>query len=161
MADGEDAKRQWVARVLGLELSGPTPERKPVAGAGDAAKRCLHLWLDAKEAADAGLGRLQKELQGTNDPMFLRIADRGLSAISGRLQVGLRVGLAEFARDPDPAGPAAAKLAQSVTDFLGFVETDRAVALCDENPFGADVGLRATLGGALKQIDRELSALRA
>lgn len=156
----DDAKHEWIARVLGLDVPNPMPEGGVMPNAQEAAKRFLQLWLGAKETADAGLGRLQKELQGTNDPMFLRIADRGLSAISGRLQVGLRVGLAEFARTPDPTGAAAQKLAGSVADFRRFLETDPAVLLCDENPFGAKVELRATLGRALQQIDRELEALR-
>ncbi len=158
MADGQDAKREWVARVLGLELGKAAPHQ---GGGRETAKRCLQLWLDAKEMADAGLARLQSALQGTSDPMFLRIADRGLSAVSGKLQVGLRVGLEEFARAPDPTGPAAAKLSSSVDNFRRFIENDPAVMLCDDNPFGADVGLRAHLGQALQQIDQELKANRA
>lgn len=163
MADDRDAKGQWIARVLGVDVGGRQPDGKGPTGLVDkreVAKRCLQLWLDAKETADAGISRLQKELQSTDDPMFLRIADRGLSAVSGKVQVGIRVGLEEFVRNADPAGPAAAKLAGSVADFRRFIENDPAVMLCDENPFGTDVGLRAIFGKALQQIDKELSALR-
>ncbi len=161
MPENADARRQWVLRVLGVDPKGAqTQVDGPAATPAQAAKRFLELWFDAKDQADMGLGQLQKALQGTQDPMFQLIADRGLSAVSGRLQVGLRVGLEEFARAPDPSGPAAAKLAKSVDVFLGFVENDRAIELCDDNPFGVDVGLGAALGGALRQIKTELRKLR-
>lgn len=158
MSGNADARRQWVLRVLDVDPGLVEAPGKPSPAA--AARHFVQLWVAAKEQADVGLGRLQRALQGTRDPMFLLIADRGLSAVSGKLQVGLRVGLEEFARAPDPAGPAAAKLAKSVNEFLSFVEQDRAVALCDDNPFDVDVGLAATLGGALRQIKTELGRLR-
>ncbi len=123
------------------------------------AKSLLETWRDAKEAADVGLSRLQSALKATNEPALLRIADAGLHGISGRLQVGLRVALEDFARQTDPAGGATQKLRQGVADFRRFLDTDPAVQLCDDNPFDIEVGLRPTLGAALRNIDQALDAV--
>ena len=57
------------------------------------------------------------------------------------------------------AGGAAQKLRRSVSDFRRFLDTDPAVQLCDDNPFGVKVELRALLGKALGELDRQLDAI--
>lgn len=65
----------------------------------------------------------------------------------------------EFARQPEPAAGKAQKLSKSVADFRRFIETDPAILLCDENPFGVDVALRSTFGRALTELDQQLRAV--
>ncbi|KQP38986.1 hypothetical protein [Pseudorhodoferax sp. Leaf274] len=127
-----------------------------------AAKACLETWLQAKEAADVGLSRLQSALKSAGDPALQRIAEYGLAGVSRGLQVGLRVALQEFAlaTDRDKQAPAAQRLRASVGDFRRFLATDPAVQLCDENPFDISVELRPTLGAALRRIDEQLDALQ-
>lgn len=150
-----DVKAEWVSRVLGVSVGG---QRSPVdpAAARAAAAKCLKIWLDAKDAADAGLSDLQSKLVATNDPVMKLIADRGLHGVSRGMQVGLRVALEEFARQPDPASGKAENLSRSVASFRRFLMTDPAVSLCDDNPFGAKVALRATLGKAMSDLDAQL-----
>lgn len=144
MAD-DAAKREWVERVLGVRM--PSGGGEPL----------LPLWLDAKDAVDGRLGRLQGALRGFGDPDLDRIAEFGLNGITGRASVGLMVALRE-ADAPGADGRARGKLAQAVAAYRSFLTENDAVRLIDDNPFGVDVAVQATLGAALATIERRLGA---
>lgn len=124
-----------------------------------AAKDCLKLWLQAKEASDAGLSRLQSALRSEREPALDRIAEFGLAGVSRGLQVKMRVALQEFGAQG--SAQAAGKLRSSVAEMHEFLKSDPAVRLCDDNPFGIAVDLRPTFGAALEQINARLDTLAA
>jgi hypothetical protein len=151
---------QWLDAVEAmLKNAGSAKPAPSAARTREAAGICLKIWIDAKEAADVGLSRLQSALKGAADPAFLRIAERGVYGVSKGLQTGLLVALQELAQQTDPGVDAAQKLRLQVTEFRRFLATDPAIQLCDENPFEVAVELRSILGAALKQLDQQLSAV--
>jgi hypothetical protein len=147
MAD-DAAKRGWLARVLGTNgATSGTAREGPL----------LPLWLDAKEAVDAQLARLQQTLHGFGDPGLDRIAEFGLNGITGKSSVGLMVALRE-ADAPGADHGARRRLADAIQNYRGFLADDTLVALIDTNPFGVLPGLKATLGGALDTLARSIAA---
>lgn len=146
MAD-DAAKRAWVERVLGVQVDPP----------GDGTGPLLPLWLDAKDEVDGRLGRLQGALRGIGHPDLDRIAEYGLHGVTGRSSVGLMVALRE-ADAPGADERARGKLASAIASYRSFLTENEAVRLIDDNPFGVDVGVQATLGAALARIERRLGA---
>jgi hypothetical protein len=115
------------------------------------------LWVDAKDDVDARLGRLQGSLRGFGDPDLDRIAEFGLNGITGTRSVGLLAALRE-ADAPGADGRARRKLADAVGAYRSFLDSSDIVRLIDANPFGVEVGVQATLGGALAAIARRVAA---
>ena len=146
MAD-EAAKRAWVERVLGVQMDAPGDQTGPL----------LPLWLDAKDEVDGRLGQLQGALRGIGHPDLDRIAEFGLNGVTGRSSVGLMVALRE-ADAPGADRRARDKLASAIASYRSFLTENEAVQLIDDNPFGVDVGVQATLGAALTTIERRLGA---
>ena len=150
MAD-ETAKRDWVARVLGVQIG--TTEAGGQAEDGP----LLPIWLDAKDVVDTQLGKFQQALRGFGDPDLDRIAEFGLNGVTGTSSVGLMVALRE-ADTPGAAAPQRRKLAEAIQSYRSFLNDDRIVALIDDNPFGVTLGLKSTLGGVLDELDRRIAA---
>jgi len=142
-------KRDWLNRVLGIQLSSSDDGRSPGP--------LMPLWLDAKEEVDARLGKLQSSLRGYDNPDLDRIAEFGLNGVTGTRSVGLMTAL----READAAGKdaqARKKLADAVNAYRDFLDTSDVVDLIDENPFDVEIGLKATLGRALDTIARRIAA---
>jgi hypothetical protein len=120
----------------------------------------LDIWNAAKEVADADITRLQTFLRGFGHPDTTRIAEFGLSGLSGGGdQTALIRALMVHAQTSGPDRAAAAKaVVKAVADYRSFLATNQRVALCEANPFGVPVNLRGCLGGALDQIETALAA---
>ena len=117
------------------------------------------LWRDAKELVGKQISRLQDVMRAQQHPMFDRIADQGLNGVTGKLQVGLHVALANLGQaSGDERIKAAAKVKSGVAEFRKFLQSDPVVPLLESNPFGIAVKLRATLGQALDAIDNSLAS---
>lgn len=152
-APGERAAQDaWVRRVLGAALA--TAQAEVSSGARSSDQSPAVQWRDAREEVGAQIARLQDAMRGTDHPVLKRIADRGLNAITGRLQVGLQVALMELDR-PD-AGGAAQTARAALADMRGFLQSDRIVPLLEANPLGVAVSIRAPLTAAIEAIERRL-----
>ncbi len=119
-----------------------------VAGTAPVGKP-LDIWRDAKDQANVEIGQLQSALRGTRVPLFEKIADQGLNAITGRLQVGLQAALMDGSKD---------KARAAVADFRSFLATNALLPLLEQNPFGVKVTLRTELPRALDAIEKALAA---
>jgi hypothetical protein len=143
----------WVKQTLGIDVGGQAAAASPPIDAGT-------LWREAKEATDARLGQLASKLRGTGDPDLVRIADFGLFGISGGgkgVNVALNKAMIEYAGSGAEKRPQAAQLLRkAVQQYRATLAANEAVRLVDNNPFGVDVAVAATLGAALEQIESSL-----
>lgn len=141
----------WLQRVLGVAVSAAAPTRDWAAARDN--------WRAAGEAVDAQISKLQAALRNSGDDMLEDIAEFGLNGITG----GHRVRLAAALQALDPGKPAVfAKLApptlKVIRDYLAFLTGDEAIEVCDLNPLGVPVSIRATLGPALEAMAAVLEA---
>ncbi|HEY1504381.1 MAG TPA: hypothetical protein VGF92_08785 [Stellaceae bacterium] len=119
-------------------------------------KPLLPIWVQAKEQADAEIGKLQEKLRAVGDEDLTQIAEYGLyGATTGqaaKLMAALRD--ADSSKSPD----ALKKLyvaANSYADYMDGAGSDL-FDLIEQNEFHA-VRLRSILGPALAAITKELA----
>jgi hypothetical protein len=137
----------------------PTPaEPEPVAADSSPAEGLLAVWRTAKERVDVQVSQLQGALRQTKDPACLRIAEMGLNGVTGNLQVGLQVALTEYDGSGGHDPKLGAKAAAIVTEYQQFLQSNKVIALCDENPFGIRCDIRGTLLGALAELERSFKS---
>ncbi len=116
------------------------------------------IWRDAREAVDAQFAGLQKQLQTAGDDALLQIAQQGLPALTKRLGTEMLIALTEVDTvPPERAAEARAKALKAIGDYRQFLQTDGLVRLLDANPFGAEVSIAATLGGALDRLQQAMA----
>ena len=147
----EAARRDWIARVLGVEI--PVGAAALRQGQGP----LLPLWQQAKDGADVQLSALYNVLHSTGIPV--------LSEVAGQIEAvleGYRVGLigALIAYDAATAASkenARAKALGVVTDYRARLASDVHVTAADTNPFGVSVRVREPLAEALREIEERLS----
>jgi hypothetical protein len=152
--NGTTTQGEWVQRVLGVSL--PVAASSPASGDWAVARDG---WQLAGETVDGQIGKLQSALRAADDGELREIAEFGLNGITGNHRVRLAAAL----RALDPAKPAAfAKLAPAtltvMRDYQSFLASDEAIEVCDRNPFGVAVTIRATLGAALAEMAAVLEA---
>jgi len=116
------------------------------------------IWRDAKERVDAQVSKLQGALRQSKDPFCQRIADMGLNGVTGNLQVGLRVALTEYDKSGGKDAKLAAKAGAIIAQYQQFLQNDKAIALCDENPFGIKCDIRGTLLEALGELQKSFKS---
>ncbi len=147
----EDAKSDWVLRVLGVQTNGAAPTAKPfddVAFRRDF-RAALVTWRGASEDVDAQINELRRVLLATDDAGLRGIAEYGLNGITGTRKVGLLAALREVGGASGPALlPLARKAAQAAEEFRGFVQSDPRVKACDAYP-KITTPIGPTLGRAL------------
>ena len=139
----------WILRVLGVGLPGGTAGKTPV-------EPVLPIWRDAKEQVDSRIEALSRELRGFGDDDLERIADFGLFGITDRETVALSAALFEFDRAGSDKSAAAGKLRGAIKAYRAAVGGNELVDLLDSAPFQTKVGLRATMFGALAQIESSI-----
>lgn len=141
-------KSGWVLRVLGVDVS-------RVRSAGPKEK-LLPIWIDAKEKADVGITRLQDALRSRDDDDLGSIAEFGLYGAT----TGQAVGLMAALRDADASGKpeAYSRVKKAVDDYLDFMEGAPIFDLIEDNPFGVQVPIRATLRPALQRLSQLAAA---
>jgi hypothetical protein len=155
MADA--SQQDWVKRVLGIAIAGAPNTSAPNTGAPQSkgGGKLMPIWLDAKEAVDAGIGKLQDALRNADDEDLQQIAEFGLYGATQGETVRLMAAL----RDADGGGAEALpKLLDAVHDYRDFLEGAPIVDLIEDNPFGVAVPLRKTLGAALAELERRAAA---
>jgi hypothetical protein len=129
----------------------PEPASAPVTSV-------FPIWRDAKERVDAQVSRLQGALRQSKDPFCQRIADMGLNGVTGNLQVGLQVALTEYDKSGGKDAKSAAKAGAIIAQYQQFLQKDKAIALCDENPFGIKCDIRGTLLEALGELQKSFKS---
>ncbi len=164
----DDAQAEWLRRVLGFAVpsataagTGAAPAATPGAtpGATPDWASARQGWQAASEAVDGQIAGLQAVLRKTGDDQLEEIAEFGLNGVTGDHRVKLMAILMELGSG-DPAtlrksGPKALGLIES---FRSYLESNEKVQVCDANPFGAPVAIRATLVPALTQMAAALQA---
>jgi len=155
-----EEQNAWVKRVLGVDTGAfAAPPGSPELNAAEVDPGAL--WREAKEATDERLNILASKLRNTGDPDLVRIADYGLFGISNGgkgINVALNKAMFEYvAAVGDRRAQAAAKLRKAAQDYRATLASNEAVKLVDNNPFGVDVAVLATLGAALDRIEASLS----
>ncbi|MBI4692899.1 MAG: hypothetical protein HY749_02670 [Gammaproteobacteria bacterium] len=115
-------------------------------------------WMEASDAVDAQIAKLQSALRGQDDVDLHEIAEYGLNGVTG----GFKVPLMAAIRDIDDQGSgdedAIADLRDIIAGFRGHLESDERIAVCDDNPFRVAVSIRKTLGDALAEMATALEA---
>ena len=147
----EDAKSDWVLRVLGVPTGGAAPTVKPFDEAAFRRdfRAALAAWRGAAGEVDAQINELRKALLATDDVGLHTIAESGLNGITGTRKVGLLAALREIGGASGPAMlPLARKAAQAAEEFRGFVQSDPRVKACDAYP-KITIPIGPTLGRAL------------
>jgi len=142
------------------KLGGRLKSLRPAPGGGRAAsKRTLPVWTEAKDAVGEQLNKLQSSLKANKNPLMQRIADQGLNAITGRLQVGWQAALMEFdSGGPEQKAKAKAALQAGLAEMRSFLGSHPALPLLEQNPVGVAVTIRATLGAALTAIEEAIAS---
>ncbi|MGH7043854.1 MAG: hypothetical protein ACREFY_17240 [Acetobacteraceae bacterium] len=169
MSDAIEARNDWVRRVLGVTLPEGAAARQGSATAGTRPTRAAAraqdwaavraTWQAASDAVDAQIAALQAALRADGDDTLKQIAEFGMNGLTGNYKVPLMVALAELdGGDPAIVARTGPKLLGTVQAFRSFLDGDEKIAVCDENPFGVPVAIRATLGGALAQMAAMLAA---
>ncbi len=158
MAGVADAKAAWVERVLGIVVRTSSKATAPPPAA-PSWRDARAKWQDASEAVDAQIAALQSVLRQSGDDTLEEIAEFGLNAVTGNHRVRLAAALMEVGNgDAATLRKAGPKVLKIVNEFRTYLESSEAVEVCDANPFGTPVSIRATLGGALAQMAAALDA---
>lgn len=144
---GDPNQALWIKQVLGIDLASPK------LGTGSTAD-LRAVWRDAKEETDAALEALGRELRTYEDPDLDRIADFGLFGIGKGENVALNKALIEFSAARGDGRAAAAKNLRAAVAAYRTLINGKLVGDIDNNPYGVQVSVRATLGHALDEIDR-------
>ena len=150
-----DARQDWLQRVLGFTL--PTEEASPGSAADWAGARAA--WQAASDAVDGQIAGLQSALRATGDETMKHIAEFGMNGLTGDHKVKLMAALIEIGSGDGAAlAKAGPKVLGIVQAFRAHIDSDERVEVCDDNPFGVAVSIRATLGPALAQMEAALQA---
>jgi hypothetical protein len=142
---GGDGQRQWCIRVLNVD---------PGGASGSRAVAVIGFWRDAKEVIDARLDALGRTLRGLKDPDLDQITQYGLFGLtSGGQTVALMAALQGYdAAAPADRPKAGAAVGKAVAAYRAMLQSSPLAEALDDNPFGVDIGLLDTMGGAFRQI---------
>jgi hypothetical protein len=149
------AQDAWIERVLGV--AAPTGSATN-AGAPPEWEPARARWQEAGETVNHQIAALQQKLRGSDDEELVAIAEYGLNGITGNHRARLTAQLMEIGDgNGGKLAERGAKLQKLVRDYRAYLEASPEVAVCDRNPFGVAVSIRATLGGALASLDDAVS----
>lgn len=113
----------------------------------------LSAWRNAIEAVESGISALQNQLKNEKDPDLREIAEFGLNGLTRQHKVPMVSALMDAAKATGEDRFDAWTRAQAAAEaFLNHLKTERAFDAIDNNPFGVDVKVRATLEPALRRI---------
>src|SRR4051812_32013616 len=150
----DEAKSEWVRRVLGMDLSALPAVSWPEP-------RALNtIFVSAKDAVDAQVGALQTAFRGIDHPLAAEIADRGLIGLSRSLFVPLQTALRNYGGGaPARRGDAARALDAALAGVEGFIATDKVLLHLERNPFGVSFTARQTWAEAVREMRMALASV--
>lgn len=136
------------------------PDAAPDAKEADAGERNpLVIWRDAKERSDAGIAALQSALKSVGHPELDKIVDFGLNGVTQGNQTAMMKALMDYNSAPEDQKPVmASSLLSQVESYRAFVSASRIIDLCENNPFGVSVSIKAPMNTALDRISRAVEA---
>ena len=126
---------------------------------GSPARKLQPVWQNAKESIDGKLEQLARELRALDDEDANQVAEFGLFGLtSGGETVKLMKALAEYdGADAGKRPQAGAALREAASTYRTQLDANPVAGMLDDNPFGIELGLRETLGGALQEIESALA----
>ncbi len=135
-------------RVLGVSVPNGTGTFPDGAG-------FIAMWQDATGTVDGRLAALARELHSYDDVDFNKLADKGIHGLLDAAEAkALDAALAGYQK---AAGPQTADgLRAAVSVYQSLLDASPLVEALDDNPFGIDVEIYATLSDALRRIDGAL-----
>jgi hypothetical protein len=147
------ARREWVTRVLGYQFGAPAAPRPPPL---PSPVKAISVWQTAKDAVDDQLRALSDKLRTAGIPTLIAVSDE-VETLLSQVRVGLVAALLEY--DGAPADPKRRDAALSaIAASSDWLASDARVRAVDTNPFGVTVSARATLGAALRRLQRDVAA---
>ena len=150
------AQREWVERVLGVRVGSGTTAT-PNGDFKQQWQQSFAAFQDAIETVDKQMEALGGACRQTKNAWLVNIADLGLPAVTGNFKTPLMAACMDVSSaQGDKVTGAAATARSAVANFANHIASDPQVAVCDDNPFGVSVSIRATLGPALKSLNDAL-----
>ena len=153
MAEPVDATTVWCTRaraLLGLS-AGKADSTTSGAGRGDLASAAKG-WNTAVETVGRQLAQLGAALRATGDPRCVRIAEYGLSGLTQRESVGMRVALLEC--QADAAEPKhRARLVAAIAAWRKLLAENALLPLLARNPLGIACAIRQPLTAQLQALE--------
>ena len=144
-------QRVWIETVLGYELP-PKLDLKRIQAA-------VAAYHDALADVGNGVVALQGKMRDSGDPLMKRIADEGLSDLTGGFRVTMSAALMDLLKSPAPERQRNAKVVHKLCGKIAdFVNSSPLFTLLDANPLGVPLKAQAGLLQALKTLDAEIAA---
>ena len=152
-------KDAWVRRALGVQLSAAAG----AAGGAVSWQTARQAWQDANDAVNDQINGLRKVLldrakSGDDDAdeyaeALTDIAENGLNAVTENHRVKLMAAVMALG-DGSTASMAknGATALGLIEEFTTFLDGSEKIEVCDANPFGAPVSIKATLTPPLQQM---------
>lgn len=120
------------------------------------------VWEEAVAEVRDQMNELQNLLVGAEDEDLPQIGEFGLNAVTQSHLVPLRAALMELdATGADRLKTAAKRVQNLVVAFRKHIETSPKVQACEENPFGVNVSIRATLEPGFTALENGLNFITA
>lgn len=170
VVSGNEARRSWVSRVLGVAMAGVTAPSWddgiagiPVSGLSFAFRKARLEWSVARSTARSGLEKLQAGLRDAlkDHPQFTAM-DQAISRLSeamagldDRLDDTLDAAL--NAADPGKQAEHRKAALGIIVEYQRVVDNDPLLVRMDDNPF-MKVAVQAVLANQLASMARELAA---
>jgi hypothetical protein len=145
---GSSAEDEWIGRVLGVTIAGPS------GGDPAAWKAARDAWQAALTTVDGQINALAKALFSSGDADMEDIAAHEL----GQMIAPDRAALLDLLRsvgaeDAAKSRAAAPKIRDAASAFRARLDGDPRIAACDANPFDVAVSIRSTLTKALAGLE--------
>jgi hypothetical protein len=165
MADAA-AQRAWVKSILGVDVGGAetgpggtAAPHLPGPEASKAWREARQAWDDAIDDVNKQIANLQTALKKTDDSQLHEIAEFGLNGVTGNQRTKLMAVIMELGDgSPERLAKHGGRALERIEALRAHLDSSGQVAVCDRNPFGVQVSIRATLGGALDRMERALAA---
>ncbi len=160
MSETATDQARWVQQVLGVSVA---VARTVKALDGRAWQAARLAWQNANDAVNDQINGLRTALlnhaKGGGDGMdglaeaLTEIAEQGLNAVTENHRVKLMAAIMELGGgEPAATHKSGPKALGLIRDFEAFLAGSEKIEVCDANPFGAAVSIRATLTPALQQM---------
>ena len=159
----------WVLRVLGIAPAGATATATTGASASRAWQAARQAWQDANDAVNDQINGLRvamlamakagdDEQEGLAEALT-EIANGGLNVIPDMNRVRLMAALMEVGSgEPATMRQFGAKALAQISAFEAFLASSEQIEVCDANPIGAPVAIRATLTPPLRAMAAALQS---
>ena len=144
-------QRAWIEGVLGIKAP-PAIDTKRLQAA-------IAEYHDSLADLGNGVAALQSKLRATGVPLMKRIADEGLTDLTGGFRVAMSAALMELLQAPASERRRNAKAVRKLCGKIaGFVGSNKLFSLLDANPLGVTLNTQSGLQQALHKLESEIAA---